>query len=268
MHHQYLNEPMVLDVGLASTLTLTLPSNISDFIVLEAMGGPLLELIVVSETPQPQIAVRFQPILGLKLNAVVVDAASFTTSSLRHRGQGVRLYPRLGTAPKFCAQELRTGISIKVDVPDGVALSLQSASKFELVTLESDVRSLHEPKVLMMAKAILAREYDYNATAESLAVCLTEIEQVRLELQAFLRGEVGLCHASLAEEAVRLDPLLQQKRQWLFRTYTHMFERPNFSRAANDGLNIDKALRKLECFELLASPELLQMVERLMEDEA
>lgn len=268
MHHQYLNEPMVLDVGQSSTLTLTLPSNISDFIVLEAMGAPLLELIVVSETPQPQIAVRFQPILGLKLNAEIVEATSFAASTSRSLGQGVRLYHRLGTAPKFCAQELRAGIAIKVDAQAGISVSLQAASKFELVALESDGRGLHEPKVLMMAKAILAREYDYNATAESLAVCLTEIEQIRLELQAFLRGELGHCHTGLAEEAVRLDPLLQQKRQWLFRTYTHMFERPNFSRAANDGLNIDKALRKLECFELLASPELLQMVERLMEDEA
>lgn len=62
MHHQYLNEPMVLNVAQASSLILTLPSNISDFIVLETMGAPLLELIVVSQTPLPQIAVRFQPV--------------------------------------------------------------------------------------------------------------------------------------------------------------------------------------------------------------
>lgn len=267
MHHQYLNEPMVLNVAQASSLILTLPSNISDFIVLETMGAPLLELIVVSQTPLPQIAVRFQPVLELKLNSDSIADSMFSSVISRSLGQGVRLYHRMGTAPKFCAQELRAGISIKVDVNDGVVLSLQAASKFEFVTLESDIRGLHDPKVLMMAKAILAREYDYSATSESLAVYLTEIEQVRLELQAFLRGELGQCHTSLAEEAVRLDPLLQQKRQWLFRTYTHMFERPSFSRAANDGQNIDKALRKLECFELLASPELLQMVERLMEDE-
>ena len=266
MHHQYLNQPMILDVVQTSSLIITLPSNMSDFIVLETMGAPLLELIVVSQTP-PQIAVRLQPILGLKLNTTSVADAGLSAPVSRCLGQGVRLYHRMGTAPKFVAQELRAGILIKVDVRESVTFSLQSASKFEFVTLESDVRCLHEPRVLMMAKAILAREYDYGATSESLAVYLTEIEQIRLELQAFLRGELGQYHTGLAEEAVRLDPLLQQKRQWLFRTYTHMFERPSFSRAANDSQNIDKAIRKLECFELLASPELLQMVERLMEDE-
>lgn len=53
----------------------------------------------------------------------------------------------------------------------------------------------------------------------------------------------------------------------MFRIYTHMFERPNYGRASNDVENIDKSLRKLECYELLASPELVEMVKRLTEDE-
>jgi len=40
MHHQYLNEPMILDVAQTSSLIITLPSNMSDFIVLETMGAP------------------------------------------------------------------------------------------------------------------------------------------------------------------------------------------------------------------------------------
>lgn len=267
MHNQYLRQPIVLPVAQASLLTIRLLNNISDFIVLEMMGTPLLELIVVEQTPKPQIAVRIQPILELKLNSALIANAIQCEPISRCLGQGVRLYHRMGAAPKFCAQELRAGLNIAVDIKDTVTLSLASVSKFEFVTLESDVRGLYEPKALMMAKAILARDYDYSATSESLAVYLAEIEQVRLEIHAFLRGELGQCHIGLAQEAIRLEPLLQQKRQWLFRTYTHMFERPSLSRSANDSQNIDNALRKLECFELLASPELLQMIERLMEDE-
>ncbi|MCA1896040.1 MAG: hypothetical protein LDL46_03535, partial [Shewanella putrefaciens] len=61
MFLQYLNEPMVLDAEQASVLTLTLPSDISDFIVLQAMSAPLLELIVLDS--RPKIAIRFQPLL-------------------------------------------------------------------------------------------------------------------------------------------------------------------------------------------------------------
>lgn len=268
MYHQYLNEPMVLDADKASIMTLSLPADISDFIVLQAMSAPLLELIVVADGTQPKIAIRFQPLMGLKLNSVPSEQIQFSNPIHRSFGQGMRLYSRMGTAPKFCAAELRTGVSFKLELNNGLCLALQSASKFELVPLESDLRVLHEPQVLLMAKAILARQYDYGASSEALAVYMTEIEQVRAELQTFLRGELGQYHASLAEEAIRLDPLLQQKRQWMFRTYTHMFERPNYNRASNDAQSIDKSLRKLECFELLATPELIQMVERLMEDEA
>ncbi|MCD8549168.1 MAG: hypothetical protein LRY74_01670 [Shewanella xiamenensis] len=146
MHHQYLNEPMILDVAQTSSLIITLPSNMSDFIVLETMGAPLLELIVVSQTP-PQIAVRLQPILGLKLNTTSVADAGLSAPVSRCLGQGVRLYHRMGTAPKFVAQELRAGILIKVDVRESVTFSLQSASKFEFVTLEST------------SEAYMSREY-------------------------------------------------------------------------------------------------------------
>ena len=46
-----------------------------------------------------------------------------------------------------------------------------------------------------------------------------------------------------------------------------MFERPNYNRSANDMDSTDKLLRKLECYDLLAPPELIQMVDRLMEDD-
>ncbi|MGE6381473.1 hypothetical protein ACQKCO_07555 [Shewanella baltica] len=274
MYHQFLNEPMVLDAEKASILTLRLPDDISDFIVLQAISAPLLEVVVIAEAGTPQnIAIRFQPFMGLKVESLPQSAHAFNTPITRSLGQGFRLYTRMGTAAKFCAAELRRGVSFTLDVTNRLGaencltFALQADSKFELVPLEADLRVLHEPKALMVAKALLARQYDYAASSESLAIYMTEIEQVRLELQAFLRGELGQCHASLADEVLRLDPLLLQKQQWLFRTYTHMFERPNYNRAANDVDNTDKLLRKLECYELLAPPELIQMVDRLMEDE-
>ncbi|MCS6203991.1 MULTISPECIES: hypothetical protein [Shewanella] len=274
MYHQFLNEPMVLDAEKASILTLRLPDDISDFIVLQAISAPLLEVVVIAEAGTPQnIAIRFQPFMGLKVESLPQSAQAFNTPITRSLGQGFRLYTRMGTAAKFCAAELRRGVSFTLDMANRLGaencltFALQADSKFELVPLEADLRVLHEPKALMVAKALLARQYDYAASSESLAIYMTEIEQVRLELQAFLRGELGQCHASLADEVLRLDPLLLQKQQWLFRTYTHMFERPNYNRAANDVDNTDKLLRKLECYELLAPPELIQMVDRLMEDE-
>ncbi|MCS6231805.1 hypothetical protein G3488_13190 [Shewanella baltica] len=275
MYHQFLNEPMVLDAEKASILTLRLPDDISDFIVLQAISAPLLEVVVIAEAGTPQnIAIRFQPFMGLKVESLPQSAQAFNTPITRSLGQGFRLYTRMGTAAKFCAAELRRGVSFTLDMTNRLGaencltFALQADSKFELVPLEADLRVLHEPKALMVAKALLARQYDYAASSESLAIYMTEIEQVRLELQAFLRGELGQCHASLTDEVLRLDPLLLQKQQWLFRTYTHMFERPNYNRAANDVDNTDKLLRKLECYELLAPPELIQMVDRLMEDEA
>ncbi|MGI2208078.1 hypothetical protein ACROAD_07315 [Shewanella baltica] len=274
MYHQFLNEPMVLDAEKASILTLRLPDDISDFIVLQAISAPLLEVVVIAEAGTPQnIAIRFQPFMGLKVESLPQSAQAFNKPITRSLGQGFRLYTRMGTAAKFCAAELRRGVSFTLDMTkrlgaeNYLTFALQADSKFELVPLEADLRVLHEPKALMVAKALLARQYDYAASSESLAIYMTEIEQVRLELQAFLRGELGQCHASLTDEVLRLDPLLLQKQQWLFRTYTHMFERPNYNRAANDVDNTDKLLRKLECYELLAPPELIQMVDRLMEDE-
>ncbi|MCU8010487.1 hypothetical protein [Shewanella sp. SM74] len=281
MYHQFLNEPMVLDIEKASILTLRLPDDVSDFIVSQAINAPLLEIIVIAEAGiQQNIVIRFQPFMGLKVESLPQSPQAFNTPITRSLGQGFRLYTRMGTAAKFCAAELRRGVSFTLDTTrhldadndligadSYLTFALQANSKFELVPLEADLRVLHEPKALMVAKALLARHYDYAASSESLAIYMTEIEQVRLELQSFMRGELGQCHASLADEVLRIDPLLLQKQQWLFRTYTHMFERPNYSRAANDVDNTDKLLRKLECYELLASPELTLMVDRLMEDE-
>ena len=281
MYHQFLNEPMVLDIEKASILTLRLPDDVSDFIVSQAISAPLLEIIVIAEAGiQQNIVIRFQPFMGLKVESLPQSPQAFNTPITRSLGQGFRLYTRMGTAAKFCAAELRRGVSFTLDTTrhldadndligadSYLTFALQANSKFELVPLEADLRVLHEPKALMVAKALLARHYDYAASSESLAIYMTEIEQVRLELQSFMRGELGQCHASLADEVLRIDPLLLQKQQWLFRTYTHMFERPNYSRAANDVDNTDKLLRKLECYELRASPELILMVDRLMEDE-
>ena len=274
MYHHFLNEPIVLDAEKTSILTLRLPDDISDFMVLQAISAPLLEVIVIADACTRQnITIRFQPFMGLKVEPLPHSSQAFNAPLTRSIGQGFRLYTRMGTAAKFCAAELRRGISFSLDMTNCqdtnncLTFALQVDSKFELVPLEADLRVLHEPKALIVAKALLARQYDYAASSESLAIDMAEIEQVRLELQTFLRGDLGHSHTSLADEALKLIPLLLQKQQWLFRTYTHMFERPNYNRSANDMDSADKLLIKLECYELLAPPELIQMVDRLMEDD-
>lgn len=220
MYHQFLNEPMVLGVAKASILTLRLPDDVSDFIVSQAINAPLLEIIVIAEAgSQQNIVIRFQPFMGLKVESLPQSPQAFNTPITRSLGQGFRLYTRMGTAAKFCAAELRRGVSFTLDTTrhlgadndligadSYLTFALQANSKFELVPLEADLRVLHEPKALMVAKALLARHYDYAASSESLAIYMTEIEQVRLELQAFMRGELGQCHASLADEVLRIDP--------------------------------------------------------------
>lgn len=270
MHDQFLNEPMLLDVTQASTLTLHLPDDISDFLITQALDAPLLELIVATANEPQMLTLRFQPFMEVNLGLQVLTAPAVIPQGAITRtfGQGVRLYRRTGTAPQFCSAQLRHGLVISFTHDAGsLSLSLQANSKFELIPLEQDLRTEHEPKALLAAKALLARQYDYGTSSEVLAIYMSEIEQIRSELQALLRAECGPCHATLAKEVLRLEPLLVQKRQWIFRTYTLLCERPNYQQSANDALNTDKLLRKLQCYELLASSELNQMVERLIEDE-
>ncbi len=268
MYPQYLNETLLLDIKQASTLILSLPESVSEFILSEAMAAPLLELIVVSEGEQSQVVVRFQSLLTLKVEPMVPVNEASSSVFCRKLGQGGRVFQRIGMAPKVCADILRAGFAIVIEPKNGITLSLSAMAKFVFIPLESDISNLHEPQILAIAKGILAREFDYQASSESLAVSLTEIEQIRLELQSFVQGGLGQYHAGLADEAIRLSSLLQQKRQWLFRTYTQKFERPNYHRAANDAHQLENALRKLEYFELLAPAALLKVIERLLEDEA
>ena len=52
MYHQFLNEPMVLDIEKASILTLRLPDDVSDFIVSQAINALELRLAEVESQPR------------------------------------------------------------------------------------------------------------------------------------------------------------------------------------------------------------------------
>ncbi|MCE9687487.1 hypothetical protein LZP73_14960 [Shewanella sp. AS16] len=276
MYNPFFSQPVVVDVQQERHLRLRLPEDASDFIVLQMLNAPLVEMIVIDNSVgKSRLTIKSQAFLRLEFepeSATGTETGSRELPSghslVRGMGQGLRLYPRLGTAPGICAAQLRTGICLTL-TPGATSLSFSQAgdSLFESVPLEHDLRLFQEPKDIMLAKALLARNYDYSESSQMLAVHIAELEQVRSDLQAFLRGELGKLHPGLSAEATQLDSQLLKKRQWLFRTYSQQLERQSYGQAANESLSQEKLQRKLDCYELLAPSGVTEMVRRLTDDE-
>lgn len=267
MHHHVYTQPCVIEIIQQTELTLHLPDCVSDLLVLSSMSNPLVEFVVsqVNGT-EATLIVRFQPFVTSAFEHS--QPLSNMLNQQRHKGQAIKLYPSMGIAPRVCIEQLRKGLSINIHADESVYFSLPADSRFELVTLENDLRILSEPQALVMAKAILGRKFDYDEPSNMLAVQISELEQVRRDLRDYLSGESGKIHPGVSTELLKLDHLLQNKHQWLLRTYHQSLERPNFGRPSNEQLhNIEQLQRKLDCFELLAPKELSDMVNKLCEDD-
>ncbi|MBB1319367.1 hypothetical protein H5123_17215 [Shewanella sp. SR43-4] len=266
MHHVF-TQPCVSEIVQPTALTLHLPDSVSDLLVLSAMSSPLVEFVVsqVSHT-QATLITRIQPFLSFAFETM--PPTINTPQQRRSVGQGIKLYPLTGVAPRVCIEQLRRGVTVSINIDAGVYFSLSTETRFELVTLENDLRILSEPQVLVMAKAILGRKFDHDEPSNMLAVHISELEQVRRELRDYLRGESGKIHPGVSTELLKLDHLLQNKHQWLLRTYHQSLERTNLGYSSNEQIVSNEQLqRKLDCFELLAPKDVSEMVNKLCEDD-
>ncbi|MGI2146546.1 hypothetical protein [Shewanella frigidimarina] len=267
MHHHVFTQPSVSEITQPTLLALSLPDSVSDFLVLSTMSNPLVEFVVSQvEHTQATLIMRIQPFLTFTFEHTLPLIE--TTVQQRSIGQGIKLYPSMGVAPRVCIEQLRNGITINIQPADDVHFSLSPKARFELVTLENDLRILSEPQALVMAKAILGRKFDYDEPSTMLAVHISELEQVRRELRDYLKGESGKIHPGVSTELLKLDHLLQNKHQWLLRTYHQSLERSNLGRSSNEQFfNNEQLQRKLDCFELLAPKDVSEMVSKLCDDD-
>ncbi|GGQ12987.1 hypothetical protein [Shewanella litoralis] len=267
MHQHIFTQPIVSEIKQPTLLTLRLLESVSDLLVLSAMTNPIAEFVVSQvNATQATLIVRHQPFVELVYQHTKQVADKY--DQIRSLGQGTRLYPTLGVAPRVCIDQLRKGITVDIQADEHVYFSLDSLARFELISLEQDLRILSEPHALVMAKAILGRKFDYDEPSSMLAVHISELEQVRRDLREYLKGESGKIHPGVSTELLKLDHLLQNKHQWLLRTYHQSLERPNLGRSSNEQLcNIEQLQRKLDCFELLAPKDVSDMVNKLSDDE-
>jgi hypothetical protein len=267
MHHHVFTQPCVSEITQPTALTLRLPDSVSDLLVLSTMSNPLVEFVVSQvEHKQTTLILRIQPFLTFAFEHT--QTMIETPTQPRLVGQGIKLYPSMGVAPRVCIEQLRNGVTINIHVDEDVHFSVAAEARFELVTLENDLRILSEPQALVMAKAILGRKFDYDEPSTMLAVHISELEQVRRELRDYLRGESGKIHPGVSTELLKLDHLLQNKHQWLLRTYHQSLERSNFGRSSNEQFyNNEQLQRKLDCFELLAPKDVSEMVNKLCDDD-
>jgi hypothetical protein len=270
MFNQFLSQPLVFEVRRPCRLRFRLPPQVSDFVLLQLLGVPLAEVVVSewdSGKEQAVITVRHQPFLELHwFEDTQSEMVSATTLS-RTLGQGLRLYFPMGIAPERCASSLREGVELNISLNGACGFSLQAGATLDLLSLERDLRVFQEPRELMMAKALLGRQYDYGARPEMLAIHLTELERIRHDLLNYLKSESGRLHPGLSAESLELDAMLQKKRQWLMRVYSQSMERPSYARAANETSDLERLRRQIECYELLAPPKVTDMVRQLADEE-
>lgn len=270
MFNQYYRLPELLSVSQSSRIIISLTKDVSDYVLMQAIRAPLLELVVVSTEADGELLLRLQAGFDsapYDETSVDVSDSAKTHALSRGVGQGVRLYACGARAPVRLIERLRRGLLLSFTrLDDELAIYLESDGDFELVRLEADLRLSEDPAVLQNAKSVLAREPEYGAPSVSLALLITELEQARRELHEYLAGADK--HPGLAAEALRLEPMLAQRRQWLLRQYASTQERHHLGASANDlGTDIEKLRRLLTCYELLSPPDVNAMVLAIATDE-
>lgn len=265
MLSHYFTQPITIEINDVSQLTFQLRENISDFVLLQLINAPMAEIIVSDAAANGvSLIVRHQPFLTVI--AEPISANPGTVCLARTLGQGFRLYTRIGTSPSLSASILRKGISLCVRTGVQCLFALDGITNLDLTALERDTRIASEPKVILLAKSLLAREYDYMERTEMLAIHIAELEHVRADLREYLSSDVAGVHSVLTAEVIGLDAQMQKKRQWLMRAYSQSIERPSFARAANEETDLEQLQRLLDCYELLAPPSVSEMVKKLADE--
>ncbi|WP_434929884.1 hypothetical protein ACRWQM_10130 [Shewanella sp. HL-SH5] len=267
MHQHIFSHPNVIQIEHPTLITVRLLDNIDDLLVLASLTNPLFEMIVSQVAGvEATLIVRQQAFVNIDYQPTHCIAEQYDVNRLI--GQGVRLYSRMAVAPRVCIEQLKAGIEIIIQADGKMFFSAVEQGKFELIPLEHDLRLLCEPQVLVVAKTILGQKPKHSESTAALAVHISELEQVRRDIAGYMRGESGKIHPGVSTELLKLDHLLQNKRQWLLRTYHQSLERPSLSRAANEAsLDIEKLQQKLECYNILAPFDVTELVNQLSDDE-
>lgn len=266
MHQFIFSHPEVKQVTQPILMTIKLSNDVDDLLVLASLTNPLFEIIISQvEGVDCALIIRQQSFIEIEYQPTHHIAKQYDVT--RTIGQGVRLYSRMAVSPRLCIEKLKQGIEILIQADESVYFSVCKDDKFELIPLEQDLRLLCEPQVLVVAKSILGVKPQHDESSASLAVHISELEQVRRDISEYMRGESGKIHPGISTELLKIDHLLQNKRQWLLRTYHQSIERPNLSQASNEvSLDIEKLQQKLDCYSLLAPIDVTELVNQLSDD--
>lgn len=267
MHQHICSHPRVIQINQPTIVKVCLLDNIDDLLVLASLSNPLFEMIISQvDGVEATLILRQQSFVSIEFEKAQHVAERFDVN--RHVGQGVRLYSRMAFAPRICIEQLKKGFDIILQVDGDVYFTVIENMPFELIPLEQDLRLLCEPQVLVVAKTILGQKPSHGESSAALALHISEVEHVRRDIADYMRGESGKIHPGVSTELLKLDLLLQNKRQWLMRTYHQSLERPSLSRASNEAsLDIEKLQQKLECYNLLAPSDVTELVNQLSDDE-
>jgi len=267
MHQHIFSHPTVIQISHPTLVKVRLLNDIDDLLVLASLSNPLFEMIVSQvDGVAATLISRQQAFVSIDFEKVQHIADRYDVTRLV--GQGVRLYSRMAVAPRICIEQLKQGIDIIIQADGEVYFTVYENMPFELIPLEQDLRLLCEPQVLVSAKTILGQKPLHSESSAALAVHISEVEQVRRDIADYMRGESGKIHPGVSTELLKLDHLLQNKRQWLMRTYHQSLERPSLSRASNQAsLDVEKLQQKLECYNLLAPSDVTELVNQLSDDD-
>lgn len=262
---QYFASPTELTMSGRQQLVLTVPPQFSDFVLLEFSSYPLAEWIVCERNhSNVHHLVRKQPFLTFDMSNVT-NPLPLSSAVSRSLGQGVRLYIAPGVSSAKAISALRRGVTVDIDCAAEICFSLNSTA-FELLPLECDRRLMLQPQVLEHARTILAQVPDPHAEAVTLAVQLSEIQQTSRQLKRYQQRMALELSPEAADELLQLYAQLEQKRQWLGHCYNQALSRHSYRYSANQVAD-ERLQRTLECYELLAPPELVAMVATLTGDE-
>lgn len=273
MFESLLTQPQLIELPQGGCLTLTLSEAVSDSSLLQTMAGHIAEWVVVEGTANKvSLVVRIHPFLKFDIQSNYLDEVNPIGAHQINRslGQGVRLFNAVGYSPSICASLLRQGLVIRIigEQHGNVGFIPLFDCKWQLVELERDFRLFGAPRELRRAKSILARETDFQLSAEKLLLEINEIEIVRNELRSFADIRQIHHHSVILSEITSLDTQLLRRKQLVLRLYHQTLDRVNWQNAANQVDDIEVLQRKIESYQLLAPPELNAMVEQMFVDES
>lgn len=268
MFEPLLTQPEIITIDKNARLIVSLHESTADFCLLQVMSGHIGEFIIVSVVADTlSIMVRLHPFLSIRAEPNLSEEHKELPILSRGVGQGLRLFSGLGVSPIMCAQDLKAGVDITVSFTQRADFSLAKVSQWQLVPLEKDTRLFHGPKELLVARALVARDANYELSSQQLLLEICELESVRTKLLRFSASALVCRHSELNDEIIDIEAQLIKKKQWLSSRYHQSIERLNWNASANHEQKHDLLMRQLEYYRLLSTTAINEMVQQLIKDE-